>query len=122
MRERVGWGAVGLEVARTALAQSLFGVTARHGDELIGMGRVIGDNALYYYIQDVAVSPDWQGRGVGVGLMSAIESYIAATVPVGSCVGLLAAAGKEAFYTPFGYSPRDGSSLGHGMSKVIERA
>ncbi len=122
LRERVGWGAVDRAVAQRALSQSLYSVTVRDGDTLVGMGRVIGDNALYYYVQDVAVDPAWQGRGVGLAVMAAIEGYLAESVPVGSCVGLLAAEGKEAFYTPFGYTRRDGSPLGHGMSKVMQPA
>jgi ribosomal protein S18 acetylase RimI-like enzyme len=62
----VGWEAViNFEAAKDALPNSLYGVVVVHQGRTIGMGRVVGDGAIYYYLQDIAVLPEHQGRGVG---------------------------------------------------------
>jgi ribosomal protein S18 acetylase RimI-like enzyme len=40
------------------------------------MARIIGDEGLYYYIQDVIVVPECQGRGIGKKLMARVMEYI----------------------------------------------
>ena len=65
IRSRVLWGETDLQMAVQALANSLFHVCIRDRRRLIAMGRVIGDGALYFYIQDVMVDPDYQNRGPG---------------------------------------------------------
>lgn len=42
----------------------------------VGMGRLIGDGALFLQLVDVAVHPDHQGKGIGKGIMNALVSYV----------------------------------------------
>lgn len=130
MREKVGWGSVGavdlIQAAEQSLRNTLFHVTiydhAEHlaSPKLVAMGRVIGDGAMYFYIQDVVVLPEYQGFGLGDKTMQAIESYLENTVTTGATIGLLAAKGKEAFYERYGYQQRNGESLGLGMCKFVK--
>lgn len=100
----VGWQAVvSFEAAKTALPNSLYGAVAMHGDQVVGMGRVVGDGAIFYYIQDVAVHPEHQGRGVGKRLLEQLVRYIRHTAPEKSFVGLFAAKGTQPFYEQFGF-------------------
>ena len=69
LRESVGWTPHPADRAATALARSLYTVTARVGDTPIGMARLVGDG-LYMLLVDVAVAPAWQGRGVGQALVA----------------------------------------------------
>jgi GNAT superfamily N-acetyltransferase len=101
----VGWGEIiNFEAARTALPHSLYGVVVARGDHIIGMGRIVGDGAIFYYIQDVAVHPDHQRQGVGKLILRALVTWINDHAPEKAFVGLFADHGKEAFYEQFGFA------------------
>lgn len=119
LRSKIGWGELEKNLAEQSLEHSLFHVTIRDDDKLIGMARIVGDGAMYFYIQDVIVDPDYQGQGLGDLLMEKVEGYLANNVQKGATVGLLAAKGKESFYTRYGYLERPSNSLGKGMCKFI---
>ena len=104
-------------MAENSLDHSLFHVVIRDQSKLIGMGRIIGDGFMYFYVQDLVVDPDYQKQGIGNALMAQIENYLFASAKRGSTIGLLAAKGKEGFYTRFGYMTRPNDSLGNGMCK-----
>ena len=81
----VGWEPViNFDAAEASLERSLFCCVALDGDEAVGMGRVVGDGAIYFYVQDVAVAPP--------------QAF----------VGLFAAAGTEPFYRRFGFEAHAG--------------
>jgi ribosomal protein S18 acetylase RimI-like enzyme len=119
LREKVGWGVTNVNMAKASLENSLFHVTARVGPNLIGMGRVIGDGVMFFYVQDLVVDPDFQHQGVGDALMQKIEQYLIITAKKGSTVALLSAQEKEPFYSRYGYVERSGNPLGKGMCKFI---
>jgi ribosomal protein S18 acetylase RimI-like enzyme len=117
LRTQVGWSNADSSFVGISLRNSLFHVTVYAQKELIGMGRVIGDGALYFYVQDVVVKPVYQGKGIGKALMSEIEKYLAVTTTKGATIGLLSAKGKEDFYRRYGYLKRPNDDLGAGMCK-----
>lgn len=119
LRKKVGWQGIAVSAAEMSLTNSLFHVTIYHDIELVAMGRIVGDGAMTFYIQDVVVAPAYQGFGVGAALMAQIESYLSTAANKGATIGLLAAQGKEAFYARYGYLERPNTSLGHGMCKFV---
>ncbi|OHU86664.1 MULTISPECIES: GNAT family N-acetyltransferase [Pseudoalteromonas] len=120
LRSKVGWTNPEPEVVKKSLDNSLFHVCVLSGSNLVGCGRVVGDGAMYFYIQDVIVDPSYQKQGLGKLIMSAIESFVADKAVCGATVALLAAFGKERFYEQFGYVARDGNALGLGMCKFVD--
>ena len=120
LRAQVGWGELDPVMAGNSLANTLFHVTIREQETLVGMGRVVGDGVLYFYIQDVVVAPGYQGHGIGRMIMDAIEEYLVTATQPGATVGLLAAQGKEGFYTRYGYLERSGDPLGKGMCRFVQ--
>ncbi len=63
-----------LEVVERALAGSLcFGLY--HGDEQVGLARVVTDQATYAYLCDVYVLEAHRGAGLGRWLMEAVMSH-----------------------------------------------
>jgi ribosomal protein S18 acetylase RimI-like enzyme len=64
---------------------------------LIGFGRALSDDAYQAAVYDVAVEPEFQGRGIG----SKIMRSILARIPQCNVV-LYAVPGKEEFYRSFG--------------------
>ena len=47
-------------------------VGAWHGQELIGFARAVTDGVLRAYVEDVIVSPEWRGAGVGRALLAGL--------------------------------------------------
>lgn len=105
----VGWEPVmNFEAAGAALAASLAACVALDGDRVVGMARLVGDGSIYFYIQDVAVLPSHQGRGVGALLLRRLMRWLAENAPDRAFVGLFAASGTEAFYRREGFARHDG--------------
>jgi len=119
LRAKVGWDETDFQMAKTSLENSLFHVTARIDTKLVGMGRIIGDGSMFFYIQDLVVDPEYHNLGIGNGLMLEIESYLSKVAKKGSTIGLLSAVGKETFYARYDYLKRTGSPFGCGMCKFI---
>jgi len=121
LRYKIGWGKTDINMAEKSLKNSLFHIVVRDDSNLIGMGRVIGDGSMYFYVQDVIVDPDYQKKGIGKLLMQQIEGYLIHTALKGATIGLLSAKGKEDFYRRFGYIQRPNDLLGCGMYKFISK-
>jgi len=80
------------------------------------MGRVVGDGAIFFYVQDVAVCPDHQGQGIGADVMSALFGWVRENAPDKAFAGLFAIKGTEPFYERFGFGVHDHDV---GMFQVI---
>ena len=113
LRKSVGWWDTDLASTREGLVNSLYSVTAAENGKVIAIGRVIGDKGLYFYIQDLIVHPDFQGKGIGRKIMSMLKAYIENNAKPGAFISLMAAKGLEAYYKEFGFQPR--SIEGPGM-------
>lgn len=119
LRANVGWGHIDLNMAQQSLKNSLFHVTVYIENELIGMARVIGDGVMYFYIQDLVVIKSYQNKGIGKILMTEVEKYLAKSAKKGATIALLAAQGKESFYTRYDYIERSGDPFGKAMCKFF---
>ncbi len=106
-----------IEQVEKALNNNLFDVTAVYNGEVIGMGRLVGDGFLYWYLQEIIVLPQYQGQGIGTKIVNRLLEYIKSNTEPGTIVsvGLTAAIGKDTFYEKFGFS----KSLG--MTMYIEK-
>jgi GNAT superfamily N-acetyltransferase len=71
--DAVGWTTYTIDpdLLVAALAGSTRVVTARYGEDLLGLARVISDGATIAYLQDVLVRPELQREGVGRQLVQA---------------------------------------------------
>lgn len=121
LRAAVGWETYPAEQAALALLRGLHDVVAYQDGRAIGMGRLVGDGALYWYIQDVVVLPELQGLHVGRRIIEALMHYVEThSLPQTTVtVGLMAAQGKEAFYRKLGFIERPEDTLGAGMTKKV---
>ena len=119
LRQTTGWGFIENDVVEKALEKDLFSVCVLDNDKPVGMGRVIGDGAIYFYIQDVIVDPGYQNKGIGKLIMESIEDYLAKNSNNNSFIGLMAAEGVTQFYEQFGYQKRPDNRPG--MFKTIKK-
>lgn len=119
LRKTTNWNSVEDKAVEKALGRDLFSICVFDEDKIIGMGRVIGDGAIYFYIQDIIVLPEYQGKGIGNLIMNNIETFINKNDYNNSFVGLMAAKGTIGFYDNFGYLKRPENKPG--MYKIIKK-
>lgn len=105
------------EAAAVGLANTVFGACAEKDGEIVGIGRIVGDGALFFEVVDIAVVPEHQGKGLGAGIMGALMSYLRENARPGAFVSLAADAGVSPFYERYGFEVRPPGSPG--MSLVI---
>ena len=92
------------ESVPASLAGSLCGVVAYDDeDRPVAMGRVVGDGAFYFYIQDVAVHPDHQRRGLGQEVVARLRAQIMAMAGADCFVGLFATPDGQSLYAREGF-------------------
>lgn len=104
LRKSAGLSAMSNEGAEIGLPNSLFAVCLREENEIVGMGRVIGDGGCFFQVVDIAVRPDQQGRGYGKLIMSEIMNYLREHVPARGLVSLLADVPADRLYAQFGFT------------------
>ncbi|MFB8377048.1 GNAT family N-acetyltransferase [Paenibacillus taichungensis] len=104
LRKSAGLSEMSKEGAEIGLPNSLFAVCLREENEIVGMGRVIGDGGCFFQVVDIAVRPDQQGRGYGKLIMSEIMNYLRAHVPARGLVSLLADVPADRLYVQFGFT------------------
>ena len=116
LRRDAEWPEMDLSATEDGLPRSLCCACAFDGPRMVGMGRVVGDGRLCFYIQDVIVLKSHQRRGIGTEIMNRIMAYIGARAVRDSYLGLMAASGKEPFYARYGFVERPTETLGCGMT------
>ena len=119
LRASVEWPTFSIDRVEKALEGSLFGVVVEDvNGEAIAMGRVLGDGAIYFHIQDVIVHPSGQGRGLGKMVMDALMVYVDSVSVKNTNIGLMCSKGREGFYRSFGFLDRPAERFGAGMIMI----
>jgi len=101
LREVAGLTPRPYEAAKRGLPNSLFGVQVIADSQVVGMGRVVGDGALNFEVVDIAVEPNYQGKGIGRLVMASIMGYLDREAPRGAYITLMA--DVPALYEKFGF-------------------
>lgn len=101
------------EQTQLAMEHTLFRVSVFDGDTIVAMARVIGDMGLDYYIKDVIVRPEYQGKGIGRMMIEEILAFINGHGVPGTdiFVELCAMPDKIPFYGKFGFSANEAQRL-----------
>ena len=108
------WGpGPSLEQIRLAMKHTLFRVSVFDGDTIVAMARMLGDMGLDYYIKDVVVRPEYQGRGIGRMLINELLSFINDNgIKVTHIfVELCAEPDKIPFYEKFGFDSNEAQRM-----------
>jgi len=88
------------ELLEKVFTNSMFKYFLYDNKKLIGVGRALADGADCSYICDVAIHPDYQGRGLGKEI---IEQLIEDSKEHKKII-LYAVPTKEPFYAKFGFA------------------
>ena len=102
-----------LEQTKLAMEHTLFRVSVFDGDTIVAMARMIGDMGLDYYIKDVIVRPEYQGKGIGRMLITELLKFIEDNGVSGTeiFVELCAMPDKISFYEKFGFDSNEAQRL-----------
>ena len=84
---------------KTAFTNSLFKCIVYDSNRMIGVGRVLADGFDAAYICDIAVHPEYQGRGIGKKIVLKLVEFSKDHRKI----ILYAAAGKDTFYLKLGF-------------------
>ncbi len=98
--------------ASRGLPNSIYGVTIRFVDEVVGMGRLIGDGGTAFQVVDIAVLPAHQGKGLGKRIMAALAAHIDANLPQSAYVSLIADGPARHLYAQYGFAETAPVSVG----------
>lgn len=117
LRRQVHWKTLSEEQAGRALAGSLLTVKAYWNQELVGMGRMVGDGAVICYIQDLIIVPKAQEHGIGSKLLEHLKAFAESLRLENTelMLDLMCAKGREDFYQAHGFLARPTENLGPGM-------
>lgn len=117
LRVEAGLVEVPVEHARRALQNGLINVSVIYQGELIGMGRMVGDGAMYWYLQEIIVLPNYQKQGIGTIIVKHLIDYAVSNSQTGTftTIGGVSAKGKEPFYEKLGFD-----IISNGIKKIIE--
>ena len=102
-----------LEQTKLAMDNTLFRVSVFNDGKIIALARMIGDMGLCYYIKDVIVLPEYQGKGIGRMLIEELLKFIDEHgVPDTQIfVELCAMPDKIPFYEKFGFAANEAQRL-----------
>jgi len=121
LRESVGWSELPKLQIEQSLKKGIYSVVAKHNEKIVAMGRLVGDESMYWYIQDVIVIPEYQGKNIGKRIIESLLKYIQIhSLPeTTTTVGLMVDKDKEEFYEKIGFIKRPNETLVVGMIKKI---
>lgn len=109
LRTATGLSPKSEDASRRGLANTSYGVSLLRRDEVVGMGRIVGDDGCFYFVVDIAVVPELQGRGLGKRIMDALDAWLRANAPASAHVSLFADGEAKHLYAKYGFAQSDHS-------------
>lgn len=86
-----------------SLANTTHGVSLLRDGKVVGMGRIVGDDACFHFVVDIAVDPELQGRGLGKRIMDALDAWLRANALPTAHVSLFADGDAKHLYEKYGF-------------------
>lgn len=101
------------EQTKLAMEHTLFRISVFDGSRIVAMARMIGDMGLDYYIKDVIVLPEYQGKGIGRMMINELLEFVNKNGVSGTdiFVELCAMPDKIPFYEKFGFAANEAQRL-----------
>ena len=105
------------EGLKLAFSNSMFKCFVFDGEAVIGAGRAVADGIDCSYLCDVAIHPDYQGKGLGKAIILKLNELSAGHRKI----ILYANPGKEGFYKKLGFLPmRTAMAIFENQKKAIQ--
>ena len=107
---------------QTALDGGLCSVVAYVDGVPAGIGRLVGDGRIAFFIKDLVVMPEYRHLGIGSMILDALITHVRSRCCEHAYVGLMSTPGKEQFYESKGFTRRPTPELGSGMVRFVDPA
>lgn len=103
--ESVGFKTYPKHQVSTALKNTMYMVKIIVNDEVVGIGRVVGDHSIVCMLSDICVKPKFQKQGIGKLIVMELKQMIENNVKDGEKmqIELTPTAGNEEFYKKCGF-------------------
>lgn len=88
-----------VDYLKTVMKNSRYKCFAFYGKQLVGVGRALADGADCSYLCDIAVHPDYQGKGIGKAIVNELLELSRGHKKI----ILYANPGRESFYENLGF-------------------
>ncbi len=106
LRNQSDWYTVGNQFEKAAFGKEVYCVVVLDGPNVIGMGRIVGDGAIYFNIQDLIVHPNYNSKSVGRLIMDHIENFFETGASRHAYIGVLATRETRELYKKYGFTER----------------
>ena len=119
LRERANMagGRKSLDNSKKAIDGSIFIVSIRDKEKLVGMGRIVGDGGITYVVSDIMVDASYQGKGLGKRIMKEIDNYFNENADKDSYITLIAVKPADKLYSKFNFHYVEPKSSG--MIRIV---
>ena len=103
--ESVGFKTYSKEQVKKALNNTMYMVKAIVNNQVVGIGRVVGDFSIVCCLSDICVKPEYQGKGIGLKIVNRLKEMVESGVKKGEKmqIELTPTAGNEGFYQKAGF-------------------
>ena len=106
LRDASGMKPRSVQAATIALANTLFMVGLRNDEgALIAFGRVVGDGATSFVVNDIMVDKRYHRQGFGKTIMHHIALYLDSVASENAFITLVADLPADRLYAQFGFIP-----------------
>ena len=112
LRKITGLTVYSEEAAREGLKGTIAAATIYYGDQVVGIGRLVGDGGCVFVICDIAIDPAHQGKGLGKAIMASLMDYVRSELKSKAYVSLIADLPADKLYEQFGFKPTAPASIG----------
>ena len=111
IRDNLGWNEIPYNLVNRAIKGSMINISVFDNDKCVGVGRIVGDNALKGMFTDIMVMKEYQKKGIGKIIVTSLISELERKVKDGECFQLEASptANNREFYIKCGlkYKPEN---------------
>lgn len=108
------------EAVSIALQHSLIGVIIEFNNQVVGMGRIVGDNTTVFMIHDIWVIPSFQNSGLEMAVLDALLMYLEKHAPDQALILSLPLSSQITLFEQLGF--RTTAPDAFGMFRIINRA
>ena len=111
IRNNLNWISIPYDLVERAINGSMINISVFDKEKCIGVGRIVGDNALKGMLTDIMVLKEYQGRGIGKIIVTSLIKELNDFVKEGESFQLEASptANNRDFYIKCGlkYKPEN---------------
>lgn len=111
IRKALGWKEINYNQVEKALNNTMYKVSVEVNNEVIAIGRLVGDYSCKGVLSDIIVLPEYQGRGIGKVIVTTLLEMVKEGLEFGEKFQIEATptAGNREFYIKCGmkYKPEN---------------